>query len=391
MLERKSMVCLFALLFLIFSRAFAGWFPDRFNTDLSGYVSELPLVTFEKIDDLSFSNIINARGNFRYFPTPSLNFELAVRLQLLTGDLIALGQPENPIIELLEEDRGYFDLSRAWSAILFGNIDRAFVSYSQRSFHLRVGRQRINWGTNLVWNPNDWFNAFDYLDFDYDERPGSDAVRIQYFTGVLSVVEAVVGAAASSEEWTYALMYRFNRWGYDLQFQGGLFGNDAAAGLSYSGDIRGGGFRGEISSYYPVLGDEDNNDNGITVVASISGDYTFPNGLYLLSEVLYNGFGEDEFIDTIPLLTHDITAKDLTPARYLLYGSVSYPFSPIIRGSLSVMLNPSDLSFLTMPSVDWSLSDNLDLLAIAQLYSGDGGELFGMLPNLVSLRLRWFF
>ncbi|HVB02111.1 MAG TPA: hypothetical protein VNE41_00190, partial [Chitinophagaceae bacterium] len=24
----------------------------------------------------------------------------------------------------------------------------------------RLGKQRINWGKTLVWNPNDWFNTF---------------------------------------------------------------------------------------------------------------------------------------------------------------------------------------------------------------------------------------
>ena len=36
---------------------------------------------------------------------------------------------------------------------------------------------------NLVWNPNDLFNAFSFVDFDYEERPGSDALRIQKYTG----------------------------------------------------------------------------------------------------------------------------------------------------------------------------------------------------------------
>ena len=53
---------------------------------------------------------------------------------------------------------------------------------------LRIGRQRINWGVNLAWNPNDLFNAYSLIDFDYQERPGSDAIRFQYYMGDLSVL-----------------------------------------------------------------------------------------------------------------------------------------------------------------------------------------------------------
>lgn len=363
--------------------------PDGYNTSLSGFVSGLPFVTFEKIDDLYFSNLLQARADFGYYPADWLTLEFGGRLQILTGDQVV--GPQSALIDYLEEDVGYLNLTRSWQAIMIGNIDRAFLSYSIRRLRITLGRQRINWGTNFVWNPNDWFNAFEYLDFDYEERPGSDALRIQYFTGALSVLELALKAGRERDERTYALMYRYNYEDYDLQFQGGVFGEDLALGFSWAGSISGGGFRGEISSYYPVLDRDQGSTDKLTFVASVSGDYTLTNGLRILSEALYNGFGNGEYIDTIPLFSRELSAKSLSPARFLLHGSLSYPFNLLLSGSLSLMLNPEDLSFLTIPSIEWSVLTNLDFLILAQFYYGDSDDVFGALPNLLALRFKWSF
>ena len=63
---------------------------------------------------------------------------------------------------------------------------------SDEKWELTLGRQRINWGVNLAFNPNDLFNAYSLIDFDYQERPGSDAIRFQYFTNELSSFETAV-------------------------------------------------------------------------------------------------------------------------------------------------------------------------------------------------------
>ena len=51
-------------------------------------------------------------------------------------------------------------------------IDRMLIQYSDEKWDITIGRQRINWGINNIWNPNDIFNAYNFLEFDYEERPG---------------------------------------------------------------------------------------------------------------------------------------------------------------------------------------------------------------------------
>ncbi|MDG5813785.1 hypothetical protein QA601_01745 [Chitinispirillales bacterium ANBcel5] len=373
----------------------AQWLPSEQNTEVRGFLGGMPIYSFSFDPDEQFLDyLIHSRLDFTYFlPVVPVTLHGAVRLQVFWGEQAEAFGLESPVVDIIGEDRGIMDLTGAWGGITVLNMDRLYLSYSRPSLRVTVGRQRVNWGTNYVWNPNDWFNAYEYLDFDYEERPGSDALRVQYYPGVLSLFEAALGASEHREERVYALLYRFNRFNYDLQFQGGFFGLDAAGGFSWSGSIGGAGFRGELSTYLPFLSEDDGVDIGdeLTTVTAISGDYMFANGLHVIGEALYNGFGDNGIVDTVPLLSPQINAKNLTPARFLLYSSVSYPFVPLLQGALSVMFNPDDQSLLLQPSLDWSVATNLDLLTIAQLYIGDDGTVFGQLPNLLAARLRYYF
>ena len=99
-------------------------------------------------------------------------------------------------------DEGYADmtwsLANDTSYFAYTTLDRAYVQYTKGNFSTTIGRQRINWGISPVWNPNDLFNAFQYLDFDYEERPGADAARLEYYVGEASSVEAAFKLAENS-------------------------------------------------------------------------------------------------------------------------------------------------------------------------------------------------
>ncbi|MCK7542259.1 MAG: hypothetical protein MZV63_70990 [Marinilabiliales bacterium] len=73
--------------------------------------------------------------------------------------------------------------SETVSHVLNTFIDRASVDFTAGTLQVSAGRQRINWSQALVWNPNDIFNTYSSFDFDYMERPGSDAVRVDLLTG----------------------------------------------------------------------------------------------------------------------------------------------------------------------------------------------------------------
>jgi len=126
---------------------------------------------------------------------------------------------------MITKDNGYIDLtwvnSSSSSYVFYSNIDRLNLFYTKDNLEIQVGRQRINLGINMVWTPNDIFNSSSFLNFDYVEKAGSDAVRFQYYTGLTSSVEFVY-KLNGHKEISAAGIFKFNKWGYDFQLLGGM-------------------------------------------------------------------------------------------------------------------------------------------------------------------------
>lgn len=369
-------------------------FVQESKVTLNGYVKDLYMYYSPEItlpgagwNNLWVNNVHN-RLNFKWYTTSKLTTVVEVRNRLIFGNLVK----DFPIYKsTVDVDNGLVDLSwilaqdNSW--FLHSTIDRAYMDYSSGKWQVKVGRQRVNWGVNLVWNPNDIFNSFSYFDFDYEERPGTDAVRVQYYTGVTSSAELVYKPGRDNAHTALAGMYRFSKWDYDFQFLGGQAGNDYVAGAGFSGDIRGAGFRGEITHFEPR-----NDISYRATVASVSADYTFSNSWYIHSSVLYNSEGKTGKAGGLNVLFNsDLSAKQLSFARYSLFGQVSKPITPLFTGSLSGIMNPSDHSFYVGPALTYSLLENLELMLTGQLFFGDSGTEFGDIGQIAFGRLKWSF
>lgn len=351
-------------------------------------VEPLPTSTSDSLDHLILNQFHN-RLNFRWDANEKLVFDLEIRNRLFFGQMVRKFPGYEQIID---EEGGYFDLGAvlisADSWFLHSAIDRVWIDYTIGKLQVRAGRQRINWGVNLVWNPNDIFNTFSYFEFDYEERPGTDGLKLQYYTGETSSAELVYKAGRNNDESAVAGMYRFARFNYDFQVLGGWMGKDFVLGTGWSGDIKGGGFRGEVSWFIPR---EEDNDSYEALVASISGDYYFKNNIYIHGAVLYNSYGTTGDAGGRSFFQPDISAKMLSMGRYNLFGQVSYPFTPLINGSFSSIVNPCDGSLFVGPTIVYSLSTNLELMLNAQLFIGRSGTEYGDFGQFVNGRIRWSF
>ncbi|MDX9882531.1 MAG: hypothetical protein RBS73_10730 [Prolixibacteraceae bacterium] len=384
------------IIFLILSIISATSFSQERNWVLNGYVKDLQMYYSPKqelagtdIDQLN-TNIIHNRLNFKWYANDKITVVAEMRNRLIFGNIIR----EFPDYQsTIDYDNGWADLS--WVSIdaknwfLHSMVDRAYIDYSHGKWQFRVGRQRINWGVNLVWNPNDVFNTFSYFDFDYEERPGTDAMKIQYYTGATSSAELVFKMADDRQDVALVGLYRFSRWKYDFQVLSGRVGDDYIIGGGWSGDIKGGGFRGEITHFIP----HNHAENPVeATVASISGDYTLKNSLYLHAGALFNSHGTTGKAGGMDLLFNpDMSAKYLSFAKYELFGQISYPFTPLLNGSFSGIINPCDHSFYVGPAFTYSLQDNLELMLTGQLFFGDEETEFGDIGQLAFARIRWSF
>ncbi|WP_340114008.1 hypothetical protein [Maribellus mangrovi] len=369
------------------------------NLALYGYVKELSMfykpvqaMSVSATDSLDylFLNQIHNRINFRWYASSKLTVALEARNRIFFGQMVR----EFPDYEdYIEQDNGYLDLGavlisqKTW--FLHSMLDRAWIDYTSGKWQVRLGRQRVNWGTNLVWNPNDVFNTFSYFDFDYEERPGTDGIRIQYYTGVTSSAELVYKIGHNNNETAVAGMYRFLKAGYDIQFLGGWVGKDFVLGGGWSGDIKGGGFRGEATWFKPR--DKNDEENFESLVASVSGDYTFRNSLYVHFATLFNSHGTTGDAGGRSFFAPDISAKMLSLGRYQLFAQSSYPFTPLFSGDIAVMLNPSDGSSFIGPSLTYSIGNNWEVMLNGQLFFGRKGTEYGDYGQAVFGRLKWAF
>lgn len=338
------------------------------------------------------------RLEFEWQPLKALTFNAAARNIFDYGQMVEAGYPEYG--KLASHDDGLMDLTWLWvqdtSYFFYTNIDRLNLMLKAGKFEATVGRQRINWAINMVWTPNDIFNSYNYFDFDYVERPGCDAVLLQYYTGNTSSVQFALKVdrhlyALDSTYWvTSALMYRFNKWNYDFQFLGGVMREDAVAGLGWSGNIKGAGFNGEASYF---LDKKQLFDTTGAFVGSMELNYMLKNGIFLQGGYLYNSAGTTGPAGwgTALVYTIDVSAKNFTKARNSLFASVSYPFNPLFQGSVATIFNPNDKSGFVGPSIDLSLTQNISLFAIAQVFWGQHMTEYGDYGTLLYWRLKWSF
>lgn len=358
---------------------------------LDGYIKNMQNVWIEEFDkDWITWNTFNNRIDFKWFPNKNFNATIGMRNQIQYGELVQMLPGYEKMLDI---DYGYVDLTKVISSnknyVLFTNIDRLYFKYTANKLEFQIGRQRINWGRNLIWNPNDIYNTFSYFDFDYEERPGSDAILVQYYPNYTSSVDLAFKMDHNNDI-TLAAMYKFNKWQYDFQFLGGIMKNDIVAGTGWSGHIGGSGFRGEVSYF---INNDESVDTSSTLVASIDWDYTFKNSLYVHASALYNSNGTKNKagMRQIFVLNENITAKNLTIARAEVFGQITYPVTPLVNAGVASILNPYDLSYFVGPSVDISLRDDLYLLLMGQIFKGDDQTEYGDYGSFYYLRLKWSF
>ena len=330
---------------------------SRFLT-LNGYLTTMQTVMFDSLSgQIINDNLIHNRLNFKGYINNNITFAAEFRNRLFTGDMVKL----NPSYALnTSADQGFVDLSwnilNEQSFFLNTTIDRIWIDLNYGKFQTRIGRQRINWGQTLVWNPNDIFNAYSFFDFDYVERPGSDAIRLQYFPNFSSTIEIAVKADYENDI-TAAALYRFNKFGYDLQILAGYVNSeDLVFGAGWSGAFGSTSFRGEASWFQPS---ENFTDTTGTGLFTIGFDRSFKNNSMAQVQFMYCNNPLD-INGLTSLYSGNLSTKDLAFSEFSAFGQFSYPVTPLLNISISAMWFPDLKGYFAGPSLDYSLAENVD-------------------------------
>jgi len=358
------------------------------KVSLNGYITTMESAMFDTLSaNIMFETLLHNRMNFKGYINNNITFAAEVRNRLISGDMVKMGKIYSGMIG---NDQGLVDMS--WNLLdensffLNTSVDRLYLDFNYNKFQLRIGRQRINWGQTFVWNPNDIFNAYSFFDVDYIERPGSDAVRLQYYPSFSSVLELVV-KADSENDITAAGLFRFNKWSYDIQFLGGYSNSsDIVAGIGWSGTIGSLSFRGEGSWFRPLKSFSDT--SGTTIITA-GIDKIFSDNSIAQIQIMYSNDPLDLKSFT-NLYTGNLSARDLAFSKFSAFGQFSWAATPLMNIGLSAMWFPDLKGYFAGPSFDYSLAENVDFSLIWQNFRGKLEDTKTKM-NMVYLRIKYSF
>ena len=327
---------------------------------LSGYINYLPsYLEFERLNKKEFqtNHLIHNRLNIRGYIQENFSIGLELRNRILFDE------------GAFNTDDGYFDLSHYFinnsKFKLHSMIDRMWLKYQKEKIEISIGRQRVNWGINTIWNSNDLFNAYNFIDFDYIERPGSDVIRFQYTGDNLSSLDIVYKPSTIESSSVIAALYKINKMGYDFQFLAANYYDDIALGGGWAGNIKNAGFKGEITYF---ISDDSSETNSTSLSTSI--DYSFKNGFYILGSHLYNsnGFSDPQEFNLQSVTQNVLSPKNLMPSKnsYLIQASAF--ITPAINASFTLLYGEGINFFFFSPNISYDINSSLDASIIGQFF-----------------------
>jgi hypothetical protein len=261
-------------------------------------------------------------------------------------------------------------------------LDRASVSASLGKVDLTAGRQAVGWGRGLLFGAVDIFAPFSPLESDREWRRGIDAVRLGVPLTDLISVDAVAAFGESPDESAYAGRIH----GYVGDVDGELFAGsrceDGFYGGSMSLPVLDAEIHAEAAAFLspdplPAGGSFGTDDVAVKAVVGGSRTFDFANGLMVVAEYHYSGFGvpdiadADHYFDDPAYLKRYARGDSQILGRHACALRLSYGFAGLTPLSATWVLSPVDGSGVVIPSVVWVFSDSVTLSANAYLAYGD--------------------
>jgi len=353
---------------------------------MNGYLKQLAIYSFNKnFDEHNSDYFIHHRLNLRYEPIEKIRLTAEFRNRLFWGGSVR-NSPN--FSEQLKNPNDQWNLQKAWinnsSLVLHTSIERLNLQYTQKKWDLRLGRQRINWGMATTWNPNDLMNAYNFLDFDYEERPGVDGGRLQYQISDLSNLQFVYTKIKDKKD-IAAIRYFLNKNNYDLQFIGAWYKGRPTIGMGWAGIIGESGFRGEIQQYFNGGGQKAQ----LNVTAEM--DHLLKKGWYVNWGMLYNSNGLNRPLTGFDEANLNLSAENLMPARWNFIGSLRKEINMRWNGNFSLVYSPRMNLMILISNLRYELANNLEVDLIGQAFFAELNSVFQSSRSIFFLRLKWSY
>ena len=269
-------------------------------------------------------------------------------------------------------------------------LDNACFKLALETFDITVGKQQISLGTGYVWNPTDIFNIKDPLDPTY-EQPGHNAARVDI---PLSSDYTLSALYSTEEEWQKSgkllrLKGRISRFDialiaiesdwtfHDYTVIDTIRMNFASMpekrrlfGISTAGELLGVGTWLEYA--YNKM--DKSKDFYELVVGT---DYTFDSETYIMIEYYRNMLGKSDYKKyTLNDWMRSYASEQKAVARDQVYALIQHPVTDLITLGSSFIYSISDNSMAIVPTLNYSFSENMDIMAYLNTNTGKDGTVF---------------
>ena len=274
------------------------------------------------------------------------------------------------------------------SFTLTQRIDRLSIGYAGTHLVARIGRQALTWGAGLVFHPMDLFDPFSPDATDTEYKPGADMLYGQYLFDDGSDLQAVAvprpphrGGDPTFEASSFALLFNAAMGQIRTSWLAAQDHGDTVGALGVSGPLNGATWNAEIIPTHV-----DHERTYVSGLANISDAFTLGHkDATVFAEYYRNGFGLDArhySAATLPspLIDRLLRGQVFNTGRdYLALGG-TLQWTPLLEFKPTLISNLNDGSFYALAEATWSLEDNLNLVAGAQLPIGANNSEFGGLP-----------
>lgn len=281
-------------------------------------------------------------------------------------------------------------------------LNDAYLTIYLEGLSVRIGKQQIPWGTGYTWNPTDNFHDKNQVDPAYEKR-GVNAMTIDIPWGPDGSLTAIAAIKENVEDPSFAVRLKKNIAGFDISgswqfiseknlnpesFKSVAFGRNVV-GFDFTGEVFNLGFWGEGTFNIPEGGSFQTKNYTEYIIGL---DYTFENGLYIISEYLHRSQGvssslQYDLFDFLRLFYGEITNIG---TDYLVCG-MNYPFTDYIKVQLYSIINIKDQSSILIPWLAWDAAENLEINLSLNIFGGEDGTEYGEYPHSALLRFRVYF
>ncbi|MBK7302564.1 MAG: hypothetical protein IPI90_04775 [Saprospiraceae bacterium] len=383
---------LFGLIFLCFYlKSLRSQDSIPCSWTFKGYQKLLNIIQTDPSTHQNFNiNFLHNRLQGQYDWGENFSIKIHLRTRMFFGEGVKLVPG---FANLLQDGAPLLHLSKTWldknGIVANSMMDRLVAEWQNDRWYISLGRQRVNWGMHNLWNPNDIFNAYNLLDFDYEERPGSDVFRARYYPGISSSIEFAYQPATKLSLSTGAFLMKWNRWQYDFQFLAGHFRNDAVLGAAWAGNLGNAGFKGEFTCFVPGLFEQSTEKASVGI--SIMSDYSWKNGYYGIISLLYQSNIQSGVLPINSISSSNLSAKNLFPFTWSLYSGMSKQFADRWMVNASFIYAPPQKALIFLPSTGFEINEAFDVDFTAQFFWGDQSSKFDNVSNAFYLRGRYSF